>query len=105
MSKLGNQMAKQRAKQFVFEYLSENPCIDCGENDINVLTFDHVRGKKRDNVASMVAQGLSIKAITLEIKKTEVVCFNCHMRREQARRGYSRFGRFWSKQEFMDDKL
>ena len=23
-----------------------------------------------------------------------VVCFNCHMRREQTRRGYGRFGRF-----------
>ena len=94
MSKLGNQMARQRAKQFVSEYLSQRFCVDCGENDVDVLTFDHVRGEKKDNVADLVTQGLSIKTISLEIEKTEVVCFNCHMRREQSRRGYSRFGRF-----------
>ncbi len=94
MSKLGNQMAKQRAKQFVIEYLSKNPCADCGESDLEVLTFDHIKGEKKDAVANMVKQGFSIRAIALEIAKTEVVCFNCHMRREQNRRGYSRFGRF-----------
>jgi len=94
MSKLGNQMAKQRAKQFVSEYLSQRLCADCGENDVEVLTFDHIRGEKKDNVADLVRQGHSIKMIALEIEKTEVVCFNCHMRREQARRGYDRFGRF-----------
>ena len=94
MSKLGNQMAKQRAKQLVSDYLAQRSDTDCGENDVEVLTFDHIRGKKKDNVANLVRQGLSIKTISLEIEKTEVVCFNCHMRREQSRRGYSRFGRF-----------
>ncbi len=27
------------------EYFSCHPCIDCGQNDIHVLEFDHVRGK------------------------------------------------------------
>ena len=95
MSKLGNQMAKQRAKQFVSEsHLSQRFCADCGENDVEILTFDHIRGEKKDNVADLVRQGLSIKTISLEIEKTEVVCFNYHTRREQSRRGYSRFGRF-----------
>ena len=94
MSKLGNQMAKQRARQFVNEYLSQRACVDCGEKNTEVLTFDHVRGEKRDDVTTMVKDGLSIKTISLEIEKTEIVCFNCHMRREQGRRGYSRFGRF-----------
>ena len=76
------------------EYLSQKSCADCGENDAEVLTFDHVRGEKRDDVSNMVRYGLSIKTIALEIEKTDVVCFNCHMRREQARRGYGRFGRF-----------
>ena len=87
-------MAKKRAKQFIYEYLSQRSCVDCGEKDIEVLTFDHARGEKRDDVTSMVRYGLSIKTIALEIEKTDVVCFNCHMRREQARRGYERFGRF-----------
>lgn len=38
----------------VVEYLLKHPCVDCGETDPVVLTFDHVRGKKRDNVANML---------------------------------------------------
>ena len=97
MSKLGNLLAKKRAREFVNYYLSQRSCADCGEKDIEVLTFDHVSGEKRDNVSDMVRQGFSTKTIALEIEKTEVVCFNCHMRREQSRRGYSRFGRLESK--------
>jgi len=97
MSKLGNLLAKKRAREFVNEYLSQRSCADCGEKDIEVLTFDHISGNKRDNVSDLVRQGFSTKTIALEIEKTDVVCFNCHMRREQSRRGYSRFGRFQSK--------
>lgn len=94
MSKRGNQMAKQRARQFVSEYLSHRACVECGETDVEVLTFDHVTGEKLMNIADLVSDGHSTKSIAEEIEKTEVVCFNCHMRREQARRGYGRFGRF-----------
>jgi hypothetical protein len=97
MSKLGNLLAKQRAKEFVSKYLSQSSCTDCGEKDIVVLTFDHISGEKKDNISDMARQGFSTKAIALEMEKTEVVCFNCHMRREQSRRGYSRFGRLGTK--------
>lgn len=46
------------------------------------------------NIADLASDGHSTKRIANEIEKTEVVCFNCHMRREQARRGYERFERF-----------
>jgi len=46
-NRLARQKGKDRARQFVYEYLSSGSCIDCGETDIAVLTFDHVRGKKR----------------------------------------------------------
>ncbi len=50
-----------------------------------VLTFDHIRGKKKKDVSKMVAEGYSIEAIQQEIGKCEIVCANCHMRREQRR--------------------
>jgi hypothetical protein len=50
------------------------------------LTFDHVRGEKLLDVSVMVGRGRSIETIKAEIEKCDVVCFNCHMRREHQRR-------------------
>lgn len=73
---------RDRARLFIYEYLSTHPCVDCGEYDFAVLTFDHVIGEKKMEVSRMVSEGYSIEAIMDEISKCEVVCFNCHMRRE-----------------------
>jgi hypothetical protein len=72
-----------RAAEFIQEYLSDKYCLDCGETDINVLTFDHVTGKKKYNIANMISRGYNIETIKSELAKTEIVCFNCHMRRER----------------------
>lgn len=85
--------AQKRDKEYVASYLAIHPCVDCGESDPIVLTFDHLPDgeKKRANVADMVHQGLAIETIAAEISKCDVVCYNCHSLREQARRGAYRF--------------
>ncbi len=83
--KISKENARQRAREFITAYLAEHPCVDCGESDPIVLTFDHVRGEKRDNISDMVRNGLSVEAIRAEIEKTEVTCFNCHAIRTQKR--------------------
>lgn len=88
---------RDAAQEFIYGYLSESVCADCGEYDFSVLTFDHVRGEKKTEVSAMVSQGYSIEAIMDEIAKCDIVCFNCHMRREQQRRSGGRFSRFWPK--------
>lgn len=75
------------ANEYLYQYLLAHSCVDCGNNNILTLTFDHVRGKKKGNVSEMVARGRAIETIKVEIEKCEVVCFNCHMRRERKRRG------------------
>lgn len=63
----------------LFEYLDDKTCVDCGIDLSNVLTFDHVRGKKKANVTDMVSWGYSWETILKEIGKCEIRCFNCHM--------------------------
>lgn len=75
-----NQVTRVRNKTFVRDYLRSHPCVDCGEADIIVLDFDHVRGKKTLEVTRMAAGCWSLKSILEEIEKCEVRCANCHRR-------------------------
>lgn len=70
-------------KQFLWDYLKNNPCVDCGESDPVVLEFDHLRDKKH-GVASM--KTLSRKTILIEIEKCQVRCVNCHRRKTSSER-------------------
>jgi hypothetical protein len=79
--------ALENAKEYVYKYLLAHPCVDCGNNNVLTLTFDHVRGDKKLGISEMVSRGRSIETIKEEIGKCEVVCFNCHMKRERIKRG------------------
>lgn len=81
--------AREENRHFVYQYLLNHPCVDCGENDPLVLTFDHVRGKKRNSISVMVQYGWSLDSIKAEIGLCEVRCFNCHMKKEKQKRGTS----------------
>lgn len=70
--------------EFMIDYLSHHPCVDCGESDIVVLEFDHLRDKVAD-VSVLARGGYSVEAIKREIDKCEVVCANCHRRRTAKR--------------------
>jgi len=62
-------------------YLASHPCIDCGEADVRVLEFDHVREKKEGNIGDFVRGGMAWQRILLEISKCDVRCANCHRRK------------------------
>lgn len=78
-----------KARAYVKKYLSKHPCVDCGNSDIVVLEFDHVRGKKINGVGKMVAEGYSLAKIIEEIEKCEVRCCNCHRKATLSRAGIS----------------
>ncbi len=86
INRRSKQKSQVRAAIFIQEYLSSRACVDCGESDMAVLTFDHVKGEKKYYISDIVTGGYGIETIKEEVEKTEVVCFNCHMRRERRRR-------------------
>jgi len=70
--------AEKRA--WIHAYLAEHPCIDCGEADLDVLDFDHVRGIKIAGIAEFVRDGYSLAKLIAEVEKCEIRCANCHRR-------------------------
>lgn len=76
------------ARAFIIGYLREHPCVDCGEADIVVLEFDHLRDKQA-NVSALVRSS-EIRRIREEIVKCQVVCANCHRRRTAERGNWYR---------------
>lgn len=77
-------------REFIVEYLKNHPCVDCGEADIVVLDFDHVKDKVLD-ISHMMQQKWSLKKIQIEIIKCEVRCANCHRRKTAKDRGYYKY--------------
>lgn len=85
-----NRTRRDALRERIFDYLAEHPCVDCGENDVVVLQFDHCRGTKVCCVGAAVSRGWSWPKIVVEIEKCEVRCANCHMRMTALRAGWKR---------------
>ena len=80
--------ARQKRRQYVWDYLSEHPCVDCGEPDPVVLEFDHINpAKKLSNVSSLTSR-YSWVFLLAEIAKCEIRCANCHRRKTAEQLGY-----------------
>ena len=68
-------------------YLSDNPCVDCGETDPIVLEFDHVIGEKKWSISKGAHSACKWSTILEEIQKCEVRCANCHRKKTSQRAG------------------
>jgi len=77
---IGNKRRIDENRKKIFEYKSTHSCVDCGEDDPIVLQFDHLNNKKYQ-LSTMTNGGYSWETIMKEIKKCDVRCANCHMRR------------------------
>lgn len=79
----------------LLQYLAAHPCTDCGEQDLRVLEFDHVRGLKVMGVGLMAIRLKPLSVIDEEISKCEVRCVNCHLRRTEEVRTVRRAAQGW----------
>lgn len=86
LDKKRKRVEKRRLK--VYYHLVKNPCVDCGETNVVVLEFDHVRGKKFKGVSYLLDQDYSWGKIQDEIDKCDVRCANCHRLRTAHKNGY-----------------
>lgn len=66
-------------RQFIFNFLSSNPCEVCGESDPIVLEFDHIDQSEKYKAVSVMVEH-SLDRIKEEIAKCRVLCANCHRR-------------------------
>jgi L-lysine 2,3-aminomutase len=73
----------------VADYLRSHPCVECAESRLELLEFDHVRGEKKYNVASMMSGKYSAERVLLEIEKCDVRCIVCHRRKTAATLGWT----------------
>lgn len=72
--------ARTEGRQIAWDYLRNNPCVDCGESDIVVLQFDHVRGEKKYDISFLILRGM-VAYLKEEIEKCVSRCANCHTRK------------------------
>lgn len=79
-SKIQKEKTGKIYQQRIFEYLLAHSCVDCGETNPIVLTFDHVRGEKKFNISESVLRlQPSWEKVVVEINKCDIRCANCHL--------------------------
>lgn len=81
---------KIKLRKYLFEYFKEHPCVDCGETDPIVLSFDHIKGEKFMDVSAMVSWCYSLVRIKKEIDICCVRCVNCHTRKTAKEKGWDK---------------
>lgn len=58
-------------------YLRGKACVDCGNTNVVVFEFDHVRGEKRADISKLLKLR-SWAPVAREMAKCDIVCANCH---------------------------
>lgn len=81
---------QEEKRKYLCNFLSKNPCIDCGESDPIVLEFDHQRDKKFD-ISYGCSRNFSLDKLKLEIEKCQIRCANCHRRKTAKDYNWYRF--------------
>ncbi len=63
-------------------YKSALSCMDCGISHPALLQFHHRdRTEKSFTISNVISRARSVKQITNEMEKCDVLCVNCHAKR------------------------
>lgn len=77
---------ERRNMTYLRELLTHSHCVDCGDQRLIVLEFDHI-GAKQGTVTELGRRGCSLERLKAEISQCEIRCGNCHRRRTLQRLG------------------
>lgn len=77
---------RQPIRDYIDNYKRSHPCVDCGEDDIRVLQFDHRDPSEKLNTISKLSSCSSLATVIEEISKCDVRCANCHQRKHYKER-------------------
>jgi len=76
---------------WLMTYLQSHPCVDCGETDPVVLTFDHRElAEKVDTIGRLLSRS-GWKMFLAEVAKCDVRCANCHRERTAEQFNWSKW--------------
>lgn len=70
-----------KTHKWIVDYLLTHPCVDCGEADIRVLSFDHMKKRSKRFTIGCAIGHKPLSVIQREIAKCAVRCANCHFKR------------------------
>ncbi len=76
----------RNVEQRIWNHLFAHACVDCGEADVTVLEFDHLRDKVSE-ISTLFRRRRSWRVVLAEIAKCEVRCANCHARKTAREQG------------------
>lgn len=77
----------RRNRQTIRDWLVTHPCVDCGNEDIEVLQFDHRERSEKLTEVSRLLDGSHGK-LCAEIMKCDIRCANCHVKRTRRQMGW-----------------
>jgi len=76
---------------WLMTYLQSHPCIDCGETDPVVLTFDHRDDTVKVDTIGRLLSRSGWRTFLAEVAKCDVRCANCHRLRTAQQFSWSKW--------------
>ena len=86
---MGNDTRYVKNRLRLLAYLQKHSCVDCGQTDIRILEFDHVKDKSA-SITNLLKNAAPWERIEAEIAKCAVRCVNCHRLKTGERGGWWR---------------
>lgn len=80
----------ERKRELLWNILSQSQCAHCGNNDPEVLEFDHRQPSDKMHNISEIMWSHSWDSIKKEIDKCDILCANCHRKRTIKQFGFWR---------------